>query len=340
MPTLAAFFDTSNASFLFIKDKKHIDIIPFPYVYSKSLFGNQCLEKDFYQHILEAVLTEKNIKIASCDLVISFFNNPLEFSIKPKLKIGLQELVKNCDDYFPVVISGESYLTPNSHLTSTCDSDPIPESSDEQRDILENLCIYPHAIANDISVQSQIDKKIISGMPLGLKLDNKNKILFTGARFFQRTFNKELDFILILDLIKKGGIYNVFIDRNNAFPLVQSMNMYDKKLEIDIEEYIENIGTFICCGGSVECLLKTSIGEDQFFEIEKDKIEVVQLKLDSPAKLHIKNSVLGSIEISTEGGELGLVFDTRVSRASIYSNVKLVNESVRQFGRNNVKGKK
>lgn len=340
MPTLAAYFDTSNASFLFIKDKKHIDISPFPYVYSKSLFGNQCLEKEFYQSILDMVLAAKKAKVSTCDLVVSSFNNPPEFSVKPKLKVGIQDLVSSCDDYFSVVISGASYVTPNSSLMPPCQRDPVVKNSDEQSDALENLCIYPHAIADDISIQSEIDKKIILGMPLGLKTDNKNKILFSGGRFFQRTFNKELEYIMILDLIKKPVVYDVFIDRNNALPLVQSMKMYDKSLDIDIKDYIENVGTFVCCAGPVECLLKTTVGEDQFFEIEKDRIDVVPLKLDSPAKLHIKNSALGALDIRTKGGEVGLVFDTRVSKGGIYSDVKLFNECLRQFGKGFIKDKK
>lgn len=323
-----------------MNDKKDIDIFSFPYVYSKSLFGNQCLERDFCQSIIDMVLEEKKAKESTYDLVISSFNNPPEFFVKPKLEVGIQDLVRDCDDYFPVVISGESCITPNSSLVSSCQNDPVTEGSDEQSDALENLYIYPQVIADDILIQSEIDKKIILGMSPGLKIGKKNKILFTGARFFQRTFNRELDYIIILDLIKKPGAYNIFIDRNNAFSLVQSMKMYDKSLDTDLEDYIENVGTFIYCGGSVECLLKTSIGEGQFFKIEKDRIYVVPLKLNSPATLHIKTPSLGSLDIHTKGGEVGLVFDTRVSKESIYTDVKLFNECVRQFGKGFVKDKK
>ncbi len=339
MSTLAAYFDTSNASFLFIKDKKHINIFPFPYVYSKSMFGNQCSEKEFCQGILDTALANNQAKASTCDLVVSSFRNPPEFSVKPKLEVGIQDLVRDCDNYFPVVISGESHVTPNSFFMSSRQGDLAVKNYDEQSDTLENLCIYPHIIVDDISIQSEIDKKIILGMPAGLKTDNKNKILFSGGRFFQRTFNRELDYIMILDMIKKPAVYDVFIDRNNAFPLVQSMKMYDKSLDIDMEKYIESVGTFICCEGSVECLLKTSVGEDRFFEIAKDRVDVVPLKLDSPAKLHIKNSTLGSLDIYTVGGEVGLVFDTKVSREGIYSDVKLFNVCVRQFGKSFVKDK-
>ena len=340
MPTLAAYFDTSSASFLFKKDKKNIAFSTFPYVYSKSLFGNQCSENEFCQSILNMILEDNKVKGSKCDLVLSSFGDPPEFSIKPKFKVGIQDLVKDCDDYFPVVITGTSYVTPNATLFSSCRSDLEERNPDEQNDALEDLCIYPQAITSDISIQSEIDKKIILGVLPGLKTDNKNNILFSGGRFFRRIVNKELDYILILELIKKPGVYNIFIDRNNSFPLIQSMKMYDKSSDIDIEDYIENIGTFICCGGSVECLLKTSVGEDQFIQIEKDRVDIVPLKLGSPAKIHIKNSTLGSLDLHTKGGEVGIVFDTRVSRGSIYSNTKLFNECVRQFGKGFSKDKK
>ena len=340
MPTLAAYFDTSGASFLFKKDKKNIDIYPFPYVYSKSLFGNQCSEKDFCQSTLDLVLSDKKVKASTCDIILSSFGKPPEFSIKPKFTVGISDLVKDCEDYFVAAIGSESYVTPNSFSTVSCSDNQVVKKSDEQNDTMENLRIYPQAIPDDISIQSEIDKSIILGMPSGLKTDKKNRIMFTGGRFFQRSSNVELDYVLILDLIKTPGVYDVYIDHNNSFPLVQSMKMYDKSIDIDMEDYIENVGTFICCGGSVECLLKTTVGEDQFFEIGKDRIDVIPLKLVSPAKLHIKNSTLGSLDVHTKGGNIGLVFDTRSSRANISSDVKLFNTCVRQFGKSFEKDKK
>jgi hypothetical protein len=342
MPTVVAiYFDTSSASFLFKKDKKStVDILPFPYVYSKSLFGNQYSEKDYYQGILSAVIEDKKAKLSMCDLIISSFSNPPEISKKPKLTVGVQDLVRDCEDYFPVVISGDSFVSPNQASISSCPNNVLIKESDEQDDALENLCIYPQAIPDDISIQSDIDKKIVLGMPSGLKLDSRSNILFTGGRFFQRTFNRELDYILILELIKKPGVYNVFVDRKNAFALVQSMKMYDKSLDLNLEDYVENIGTFICGGGSVECLLKTDVGEDRFFEVEKDRVEVTPIRLESGSKLHVKSSALGSVDVHTKGGDVGLVFDTRVSKSSIYSNTRLFSECLKQFGRGFVKDKK
>jgi hypothetical protein len=333
MPTLAVYFDTSNSSFLLKKDKRNINIYPFPYVYSKSLFANQYLEKDLCKSIIEMVIADKKVKSSTYDMVVSFFSNLPELFKKPKFKVGIQDLVRDCEEYFPVVISGESYVTPNSFLISTSRNDSTDNNSNELNDSIENLYIYPHVISDDISIQGELDKKIVHAMSSGLKTDGKNKILFSGGRFFQRNFNKELDYVMILSLIKKLGVYDIFIDRSNAFPLVQSMKMYDKSLDISLSDHIEGTGTFVCSGGSVECLLKTSVGEDRFFEIEKDRVAVVPLMLDSPAKIHIKSPSLGSLDINTKGGEIGLVFDTRVSRGSVYSSVKLFNECIREFSK-------
>lgn len=337
MSTLAAYFDTSNVSFLFKKDKKHVELFNFPYVYSKGTLGNQCSENEYYQNIIDTFLTQRKTKLSSCDLVISGFNKLPELSTKPKFSVSVENIVGSSDDYLPIMVSNGSFVAPNLRFSYAFDTPEGCVNDDVDTNYTGNLRIYPQIITDDISIQADLDKELISSLPSDMSLGNKTKVLFSGARFLKSKSNKELIYILILSILNKAGVYDVSIDESNVFPLLQSMKMYDKGLELELEDYVQRCGTFISCTGAVECLLKTGVGEDQFFEIEKDRVSVFTLNLEEPAKLQIKNQTLGTKEINTRGGEVGIVFDTRTTKSNIYSNTKQFNDCIKQFGKGSVK---
>jgi hypothetical protein len=188
-------------------------------------------------------------------------------------------------------------------------------------------------VPEDLSAQSNMDARLFQRLPDDFKFETGRKLVFTGGRFSQPIENRELNYILILEALRGFGFFEVHLDTHNAFPIFRTMQMYDRDLETPYEEYIEKVGTFIRTGGPAECLLSTGMGNDQFIEIEEDKIFVLPLRLEKPAKLSVKSPMLGTIDIRTNGGEVGLVFDTRVEDKSIYSEVKIFNDCIKQFGK-------
>lgn len=339
MPLLAAYFDTSVVSFLLKKDKKNIEFYTFPYVYSKGTLSNQCSNKEFYMYLIDTFLSERKIKTKSCDLILSGFLEAPDFIDNSKFTAGIVDVVQNSEDYLPIIVNNSSLITKNIvNSFSNCKEDSkLSKVSLENKDFGKldyhsNICIYPQIVSDDLSTQSDIDENIIKKIPTNFKIEGGKKVVFSGSRFAQNICSKELNYVLMLDLIKGFGIYDIFLDTKNAFPLVQLVKMYDKDMEISVEDYLENSGLVIKSGGSIECLLSTGVGEDQFIEIDKDKIFVMPLNVDSTTKLSIKSSDLGTVEIRTLGGKVGIIFDTRTNDESIYSNVKIFNDCVKQFG--------
>ncbi len=336
MPLLSAYFDTSVVSFLIKKDKKKVEILNFPYVYSKGLLSNQCLEHEFYESVIKKILSDRKIKIESCDILTLGFIDPPYLSLKTKFSVGVSDLIQNSDDYYPIVVNNYSFVTKDTiNSFSLCKDKEINPKEDEieQLNYYSNLCVYPQIVSDDISNQSDVDEKITQRIPSDFKLESNKKIMFTGGRFAQNVTGKELNYILILEMLKGFGAFDVYLDSNNAFLLSQTLKMYDKDQLFSIEDFVENLGLFIRAGGPVECLLSTGVGEDQFIEIEKDKIIVMPLHLDNYAKISIKTSQLGTLNLKTKGGLVGLVFDTRSDDKSVYKDVKLLNECLKQFGR-------
>ena len=336
MPLLAVHFDTSVVNFLLIKDK-NAEFYTFPYVYSKGTLSNQLSESCFYKKLIEKFLAEHGVKLSACNVVVSSFSNLPGLSFEPKLSARVNDLVHNSDELIPIFVDNFSIFTSSSQSSNV---QPLPDlklSTKDDKDFGEydyyaNLSVYPQIISDDISIQSQIDENIFEQAPSDLKIEAGKKVIFTGGRFAQYTSNRELNYILMLSLLSGVGTYTVFLDKQNAYSMFQTAKMYDKDLEIGLEDHIETVGTVIKTGGSVECLLKGEVGEGRFFEIEKDKILIIPLDPNSHTNLSVKNAILGSMELSVKGGEIGLIFDTREDNSNIYSNMKTFNDCVRQFG--------
>lgn len=334
MPLVAAHFDISGSSFYIQKSKKISGMFNFPYVYSKGIFSNQCTEKEFNKILIEKVLSDWNISPSRCNLITSGFMDAPEVDLKTKFSIGVVDLIESSDELLPVFINDCSFITKgvlNSYVSS---KDAVMDTTNRDfgdRDQTANLSVYPNMISKDLSAQASLDSRLFQRIPKNFQFESGRKIVFTGGRFSQPVVDKELDYILILEALKGHGFFEIYMDNFNAFSLFKTIQMYDRDIDIPTSEYIKSLGTFIKTGGSAECLLSTGMGNDQFIEIEENKIFVLPLNVQNPAKLSVKSSVLGTIDIRTSGGDVGLVFDTRVEDTSIYSDVKILNDCIRQF---------
>jgi hypothetical protein len=333
MPSLTAYFDTTGSSFYIQKSKTISEILNFPYVYSEGLFSNQYSKEEFFKLLIEKILSDRNINKSRCNILVSGFIEPPELDLKAKYSIGVVDLIESSIDFVPVFINNCSFLTRGVLSSFSFCGNKSGESKVEfgDGDQLANLCIYPNVVPEDISAQSALDAQAFKRIPKDFKFESGRKLIFTGGRFSQPIMDMGLNYILMLDCLRGYGFFNVYQDNFNIFSLSKTMKMYDRDTDTPDFSAVEKTGTFIRTGGAAECLLSTGLGNDQFIEIEENKIFVLPLRLQKPAKLSVKSSVLGTIDIITEGGEVGLVFDTRSEEKSIYSDVKFFNDCIRQF---------
>lgn len=335
MPLIAAHFDISGSSFYIKKSKRSLgEILNFPYVYSTGILSNQCTQEEFYKKLIERLLSGRNISSSRCTILMSGFMDPPEIDLKTKYSIGIVDIIESSDELVPVYINNCSFITKGvlSAYNSCGEKSDSPGRGFEDGDQVANSCIYPNMVPEDLSAQSNLDSRLFQRLPEDFKFETGRKLVFTGGRFSQPIENKELNYVLMLEALKGYGFFEVYLDTNNAFPISRTMQMYDRDLETPYDEYVEKTGTFIRTGGAAECLLSTGMGNDQFIEIEENKVFVLPLRLEKPAKLSVKSSTLGTIDIRTTGGEIGLVFDTREESKSIYTDVKIFNDCIKQFG--------
>lgn len=340
MSLLAAHFDVSGITFYIQKGKKSAEIVKFPYVYSKSTLSNQCNRQEFYAYIIEKILNDRGMKSSSCDILLCGFMDPPDIGIKTKYSIGIADVIDNSEDYTPVYLNNCAFLTKGIFNAYTkCDElKNLHERDPEEIDRVANSSIYPNTVPQDMSSQTNLDEKITSMLPKDYKFESGRKIVFTGGRFSQNIVNDELNYILALDSLRGYGIFDIYLDRDNIYPILKTLQMYDIDIAPDFKTNLENVGTFLRTGGATECLLSTGIGNDQFIEIEENKIFVLPLRVNDPAKISIKSHILGTIDIRTTGGQVGIVFDTRSREDSLYSDVRIFNDCLKQLS-NISKGK-
>jgi hypothetical protein len=336
MSLITAHFDVSGVSFLIKKDKKSTEILNFPYVYSKGLFSNQCDESDFYSKLLEKIMIDRGIKPSTCNIVTCGFIEPPNLNIKTKLSVGVVDLIEKADEIIPVFVNNSALIT-KGYISSKSDIREYVGAEKSESDFGEfndiaNAAIFPQLVPSDVSSQISVDTEVYGRIPKNLKFESGRKIIFTGGRFSQNILDKELNYILALDMLRGLGVFNIYLDTSNFFSLYRATQLYDKEMVGDLFEYIEDSGLFIRTGGACECLLSTGVGDDKFIEIEENKVFVLPLKVENPAKVSIKSRDLGTIDLRATGGRIGLVFDTRASGSgSIYSDVKLFNDCIKQF---------
>lgn len=326
MPVLAAFFDFSTVSIAIENKDGDIEFFLFPYAYSKELFAGQCTEDEFYSQILASYLASKKLKLADFDVAVSGYLQPPFLPFKTALSVSFLELINSFSGSYPVFVNTFSVSTKD---VLVCNTDI---KSNEEGDFYSNLSIYPQLSHRDISFQNDIDCGLVSQfIDSGGIVASEAPIIFTGSRFAHLGTNKDLNYILSFDMLRIPGFYKLYLDNGNKALLVQLIKLLKKDFAQDLDSYLEPVGTYISTDGGMECLLNTDIGTGQFFDLQKNTLFILPQDIDTKVKLSVKNTHLGLVEGFVGGGTLGLIFDTRETKKSIFDDVKLLNLCLKQL---------
>ena len=122
---------------------------------------------------------------------------------------------------------------------------------------------------------------------------------------------------------------NEFFANVSIYP--QLIKEFNPAIEVDTSNVIENVGTFALAPGDTEVLVSTALDTGQFFDIKKDSVFALPLDNSTSTKLSVKNKLIGNLEGGVVGGTLGLLFDTRVERTQLISDIKIMNAFMREI---------
>lgn len=330
---LAGYYDISNTSFALVNlDTLNVDFFNFPYSYSEEAFSNQVSEEAFNKLAIENVLKKKKVKLSEIEFIsLGYINNP-NSSIEQKLSTNMPDLIKKISDVFPFVVNHNSILSYNVLLSYENEAVKSDSLDGDEHDELSNLTIYPQLVPTDIATISLLDRKIsqkVAGIDLGYSAGKS--LVFCGGRFSYSPVQEYLDMILILDLVKKPGFYELILDRKNVVPLSALIKAYKPEIDINPLKYVEYVGTLVNSPGETECLLNSDVGTGQFFDVKKENVYIVPVNSDVKEQLEIKSRSLGSRKEKITGGKVGLIVNTKDPKSSIYDNTRLFNDCVKQF---------
>ena len=326
MPVLAAYIGYSGVSVALEKQDGSFIFQRFPYSYSGELFSSVCDENVFYTQVLECVAKENKMKLADFDVLMTgFVNFPLP-DLNIKLMADVKDLLSKHEENFPVLVDESVVMTKDLVLSQ------VPINFLTNNEFFANVSIYPQLITRDYNDQVSLDGLIVDKVKkAGITLTSQKPVVFTGDRFARRDYETVFKYSLALDLFNNAGYYYDKIDKNNAILLAQLIKEYNPAIEVDTSQAIENVGTFALAPGDTEVLISTALDTGQFFEIKKDSVFALPLDNSTSTKLSVKNKLIGNLEGGVVGGTLGLLFDTRVERTQLISDIKIMNAFMREI---------
>jgi hypothetical protein len=344
MPVIAAYFGVSLTSVLVYADSDKFTFVTFPYFYSEDLFGNHVDEATFNTSILEMVLKSLNdplskedkfpAKISSYDILTAGYLSVPKLSVAAKYSTVVPEMLRateSCNAIFVNLWGVSSRGGTRVRQLNAADFMPAEASLyGHSLDFVSNLSLYSQMAPVEMSTRAHIDQNLVKICP-DLELTPVSDIpaVFTGDRFSQFVKNPELDYLLTLGLLRTLGLFELAFDDKNALILIHLLNTYLNDSVLNFMDFTTPIGTLLNTLGFTECLIEDQVGARQMFTVEKDVVYMNPLSPGTSAKLTFKNHTHAHQESHIEGGNLGLIVDTREVKGSLAGDIRLFNDSIK-----------
>jgi hypothetical protein len=342
MTALSVFTDLHNINLLLYKSPDEYWFENFPYVYSKSVYSASFSEEEFYTEIFDNFCSAHGVKLTDCEVLMTgFLESPRlgsdarsDFSKKVNVKLtkSLYEIISAITGYNLILINNHSILTKDGCLSNTTVR-PLRKPGElldvEEENYYANLELYPQIIANDLTTQIDLDSNIAALLKPEFKLTPDLPIVFGGSRFAQKSMFNELDHLLMLNFIKGTGIYDVYLDKNNALVLFTLLKMYAPDVKVTPDILHEE--TVVSSTGTIESVIQTHEGTSQLVHIDKNRLLVIPSAKGENLKVKIKARDLGEFEKVFEGANLGLVYDTRETKTISAQDIKSFTLGLKNF---------
>ncbi|MFC1621802.1 hypothetical protein ACFL13_00210 [Patescibacteria group bacterium] len=274
MPTLSLYFSESAIYTMLQKDdgKKLFDV--FHYQFSPYLYPKQ---EKFNKEVID-ILAERH-KLPKTDLKISSTH---------LLDVKFPEN----EFFYPIMINNLSVSAPSGFHSVF----PAGKQLDNM-DYLSNLAIFNYISPKDTSGY-RVQYELLLYLAQLVPVDHKD-LLFMGD-FFINLNNNPKKYLLMLDFVRKEGIYNLYFDQNSEYILDKTENFVPK-----------NLGALVVSSGPTVCYIETQVGTKQLFEVEEDDLVFIPLDASTKSRIVVKSANLGTVEEKVGGGVLGVMVDTR-----------------------------
>lgn len=337
MPALCAYIDQQNISLLLFESTEKYTTKNFPYVYSHAIFSSSFTHDDFLIALFTLFCKENKIKLADCDILVTGYMEPPELLMSLKISEPVYSVIKNIEGVDLCLVNNTGILGRNFCYSFTNIAKgqlnaqiEVPESVESvEENFYGNSQIYPNLLPMYITTQLDIDESITSMFPNTTVFTGEKPVVFSGGRFVQGTIHPELDYLLMLNLIKNPGVFDIRRDNSNFAVLFSLLQKFHPDLQLD-NAYVKE-GTLINTPGTVECMIKSDFGTSRLLQFDKDTINVVPVGHDERVQIIVKSHALGTVEKYVNGGRLGLIFDTRSQKTMNKVNLSAFSTGIKSF---------
>ncbi len=294
MPVLSFHEGISELSFLLLEnpgDLENSKKLSYPYTYSEKLFGRSFTKQEYYNTLFQTVANEFGIKLSDVEIFASGVLSVPEVPIEPTKKAYLINSIP--ENY--IYLSSNIFAVGNDYIFAYPLSDIDPEDNSKA-----NLAIYSNVNYHETSDVLAKDS-ILRNFSTNFVLEPR-EVVITGERCSDKRISAAITHLLIIDILRESGIFNIKLDEENNF--VHSF-MFES-----FEPQSISIGTLINSPGKTECLYETDVGTKQLIDLDAGKLFIIPLDAGSTARVMVKSSGWKGEKV-VYGGELGVILDTR-----------------------------
>jgi hypothetical protein len=332
MPVLCSFTDLHTISLLLYKSPQEYWFKNYPYVYNKSMFSSSFSEDTFYQSLFSAFCAEHDVTLTSCDILLTGFLEAPQLGIPVTLTKSLYEVFSGVKGNYPVLINNTSIFTPDFCLSNSIlkpRNKAVDFAEVDEDNFYANLEIYPQITANDISTQVDLDSNIVALMDEKSVFSKNMPLVFCGSRFSRMTLYPELDYLLMLGVIRDAGMHEVYQDTMNSLILTTLLGIHDPSAVVAPD--LLRVATVVSSPGAIECMTKPDEGTSQLVRVEKGKTAVIPVIKGERVGVMIKSHHLGTLERNVIGGGLGLILDARSEKRILARDINIFSSSLKSF---------
>lgn len=299
MPILSVYFGSSEASFLVINGPEDYKVFNYPYISEN---------EDFLRDLVKLVTKELGVKLSDCDVLTCGFPEVLGGFLNPKMSFSLDNVIPKISNYFTCFVNNFTVITPNGFLSCA----DITKLDAEDVNALSNLVLYRNVIQTDTFDQINVDN-MIRFFPKDITaLKSGSAILFSGDRFSSSFKDDAFSYLLMFDLIKNPGIFQLKLDKNNMLANLVMVSMYNQEFpDLAKEHSFSDVGCLINAPGGAEILRESQDGSTQLVDVKAGEVFVIPVLENTTSRIVVKNQALGNVEKTISGGRLGLIIDTR-----------------------------
>lgn len=299
MPILSVYFGSSEVSFLVINGPEDYKVFNYPYISEN---------ENFLKDLVKLATKELGIKLSDCDVLTCGFPEVLGGFLNPKMSYSLEKVIPKISNYFTCFVDNFTVITPNGFLSCA----DISELNAEDVNALSNLLLYRNVIQTDTFDQINVDNMIRFFPKEITSLRTGSSVLFSGDRFSSSFKDDAFSYLLMFDLIKTPGIFQIKLDKNNMLANLVMVSMYNQEFpNLAKDRSFLDVGCLVNAPGGAEILRESQDGSSQLVDVKAGEVFIIPVLENTTSRIVVKSQSLGNVEKIVSGGRLGLIIDTR-----------------------------